>query len=173
MLGRKGSDLHTYRSKSQVIFGIIGILFFNALIIGMMADYHRTRTFIFGGLFLFANTYINVRAATAAVISSESGVRVRNVFGSFDLKWDEIQRFDIGRWKLLPYVCLIHLRDGGRTHAFGLQESTNFPNESAKRMTDELNEELTSRRPSGSGAEQRAEAGQGPGAAQSELFRPS
>lgn len=169
MLGRTRSGLRTYRSKSQVMFGVIGILFFNALIIGMVADYHRTRTFIIGGLFLFANTYINIRAATAAVISSGSGVRVRNVFGSFDLKWNEIQRFDIGRWKLLPYVCLIHLRDGGVKHAFGIEESTNFPNESAKRMTDELNEELANRRPGGTADDQEMEAGHG--SAQSELFR--
>lgn len=46
---------------------------------------------------------------------------------------------------LLPYVCLIHLRDGSRKQATGIQERTNFPSGSAESLAEELNAELARR----------------------------
>lgn len=168
MLKSKARSGRVFRSRSQLIGGIVGGIFFDGLAIGvLLGGRERTSAVIFGVAFFLICTWVFGRLAWAAVYTSEEGIHVLNIFSSFDLKWDEIQRFDIGRWKLLPYVCLIHLRDGDQTHAFGLQESTNFPNESAKKMIAELTEELASRR-SGGPEDQQMETG--PGSAQSELF---
>jgi hypothetical protein len=170
---REESGRRLYRSRSQLILGVALLLLFDAFAVGLIFEYHRARTFIFGVLFIVANTLLFLRLAAAAIVASENGIYVRNVFSSFDLKWEGIQRFDIGRWKLLPYVCLIHLRDGSVKHAMGISESTNFPNKSAERMTDELNEELANRRPSGSELQPTVKSTEeSPGAAQRELFRP-
>jgi hypothetical protein len=158
-----------YRSRSQLVFGVVIAVIFDALAVGVVLEHpSRTRTLIVGGLLVLAITYVSFRVAAAAVIASDSGIRVRNVFSSFDLDWDEIVRFDIGRWKLLPYVCLIHLSDGRLRHAFGIEESTNVPNEAAKRTAGELNQELTDRRLGGSEAQPTAPSS---GGAQEEHFR--
>ena len=93
------------------------------------------------------------------------GLHVINLLTVFDLTWDEIDRFEIGRWKLLPAVCLIRLRNGETSHIFGIEENFYFPGESGRKLVDELNAELSEYRSAGV-AHRQAIAG-----AQDELFR--
>ena len=85
------------------------------------------------------------RMAWTAVFAKPDSIRVANMFSSFDLSSGEIQRFDIGRSRVLPYVCRIHTKDGKVRYAIGVEESTNFKTGSAARLAAELNDELAIR----------------------------
>ena len=135
-----------FRSGSQLIGGIAIAVIGGAVSIGSAFS----ATTSMGAVGWLAEgalcILIGVRLALAGILVVDDGVRVRNFFRGFCLSWSEIERFEIGRWKLLPSVCLIYLRDGRRVHAFGLQESTNFANGSAQKMVDQLTEELARKR---------------------------
>jgi hypothetical protein len=67
------------------------------------------------------------------------------MFSSFDLKWSQIERFDIGRSGMLPAVCRVHMKDGRVLRAFGIQESNYSAARrlgAAKAMAEDLNKEL-------------------------------
>lgn len=89
-------------------------------------------------------TTAGLRAGFSSLTATENGVRVKNTIVRDTLRWSEIERFEIGRWKLLPSVCLIHLRDGRKMHATGIQEAR-IGDHSAAYMVDDLNAELTQR----------------------------
>lgn len=40
---------------------------------------------------------------------------------SISLKWDEIERFRLGRYRVLPAICRVDLRDGRVLHASGIR----------------------------------------------------
>jgi hypothetical protein len=161
-----------YRSSSQRTWSIMSIFFFNAIAIDFILQYPgRPPVIVFAVLYGCVFTLGFGRLATAGVFATHKGVQVKNIFSGFSLRWDEIDRFAIGRWKLLPYTCLIYLRDGSMLHAIGIEENTNFANGSAEEIVRELNDELASRRPLASGDDRPIEAD--PGSAQSELFRQS
>lgn len=118
---------------------------------------------------LIAGNWSFWRLARAGIVASGEGIYVANFASSFNLRWEEIERFDIGRWSFLPYVCLIHLRDGEVRHAFGIEESTQRPNGSAEEIIEELNNELARRLPD----RPTPIASGRPGSAQSKLFERS
>jgi uncharacterized membrane protein YraQ (UPF0718 family) len=93
-------------------------------------------------LFGVVATFILARLLFAAIWVLPSGLRVANLFETFDLQWQDIERFEMGRWKILPRTCLIHLRDGRVKHAAGVEESVNFPKGDAVKMVEQLNGEL-------------------------------
>ncbi|HWI94451.1 MAG TPA: hypothetical protein VNS60_00105 [Solirubrobacterales bacterium] len=157
-----------YRSNSQLAVGIVIAVVAGAWAIGSLAGGDQTSLAIAGVLFGLMFVILGLRLAWAAIFSSSDGIRVANIFSSFDLSWHDIERFEIGRWKLLPYVCLIHLKDGKTTHAFGIEESTQRPNGSAEQMANELNRELIRRL---SDRSETPSLSSSPGEAQSELFR--
>jgi hypothetical protein len=94
--------------------------------------------------FSAAFTIAGLRAGFSSLTATEDGVQVSNTFENFTLRWNEIERFEIGRWKFLPSVCLIHLRDGRKMHATGIQEAR-IGDWSAEYMVDDLNAELARR----------------------------
>jgi hypothetical protein len=168
---RTNPERRVYRSRVQLVVGVIWVLFINAVAIGkIVSKPDQPSTVIVAALFSVTFTLLGGRAAWAGIFTSDQGIHVANVFSSFNLQWQEIDRFEIGRWKLLPYVCLIYTTDGQVKHAFGIEESTNFPNGSAKQMVTELNQELARRI---AVKREVAAVTKGPGAAQSELFRES
>jgi hypothetical protein len=110
------------------------------------------------------------RYGESNVTASSEGVAIRNPLSSYELHWGEVERFDIGRWKIEPAVCLVHQVDGSVRPAYGVAERGNLPNGSARRMIDELNQELVQHVLSG------GEGGRGadvPGGAQETQFRSS
>jgi Bacterial PH domain len=101
-------------------------------------------------LFCVGLTVVCLRMAWAAVIASQDGIHVRNVFGSLDVKWGEIERFDIGQIGLLPQVCRIHTNEGRVLRAFGIQDrniAVTRPKveRPAQKLVAELNKELAAR----------------------------
>ena len=81
------------------------------------------------------------RLAWVGVAVMEDGIKVRNFFGSFSLKWSEIDRFEVGWWWLAD-VCVIHMVDGEQRRATAIYEGGLVPNGSAKEMVSSLNMEL-------------------------------
>lgn len=157
--GKENRDRRAYRSMSPAV-GIGIMLFFNFLIVGFLVQpKNQPMASIYGSLLLLASTLLFGRLTWSAVFASVEGIHAANIFASFDLEWTEVNRFKIGRWKLLPSACLIHLTDGRVLHASGIAE-TNFRNGSAEALVDELNRELTRHVPS-----------RGEGGAQAALFR--
>lgn len=94
--------------------------------------------------FSIAFTIFGLRAGFSSLTATDDGIRVSNPFSAFTLGWSEIERFAIGRWKLLPSSCLIHLRDGRKMYAAGIQEAR-IGDGSAADIVDDLNAELARR----------------------------
>jgi hypothetical protein len=133
---------HVYRSSEQaIVAGIIGVIGCGVAV-GMLLEAKKMAGFVFVVVYFAVLLPIIVRLALARVTASEGGVYVANVFSSRKLPWTDIEKFEIGRWKIFPYVCLIRLRDGRIEHAFGIQERTNFSDGSGKKLAGELNAEL-------------------------------
>ena len=165
----KSPGERAYYSSSQRKVAFFGLVFFGLLILDEGIRSRTAISLLFAILLGCGCSVVFLRLALARIAASEQGIRVTNIFSSVELTWDEISYFSIGRWQLLPYVCLIHLNNGGLCHATGIEENTNFANGSAEEIVRELNEELARRRPDG--FEPDGHGGTGPGAAQSELFR--
>ncbi len=155
----------TFRSRSQLIGGIAVAVVGGGIGAGAIFSARTAGFSIAWGLMGLLCVAMGARLASSRIQVDRGGIRVVNFFKSFHLDWDGIRSFEMGRWAAFPSVCLIHLSDGRSTHAFGLQESTNFPNGSAQAMVDALNAELERVQP----ASQRP-GGQSTGSAQAELF---
>jgi hypothetical protein len=102
------------------------------------------------GFFLIFNTFVSARISWAAVFSNTEGIHVANIFSNVDLRWDEVDRLDLGRSGIFPAVCLIHKKDGTILRAFGIQESNYSAMRKlsvAKQMVEDLNRELADHKP--------------------------
>jgi hypothetical protein len=149
VLGKK-DNATVYQTRTQkiggAITGVVGAVFG----VSMILDSQRTGGRIFAVFFFVTYVPICIRFARARLEASPDGVFIANVFSNRSLSWDQIERFEIGRWMLFPAVLLIRLRDGKVRHAFGIQERTNYADESSGRMAEELNAELAKRTGGGS-----------------------
>jgi hypothetical protein len=123
------------------VTGVVGAVFG----VSMLLDSERTGGRIFAAFFLATYVPVCIRFARARLEAGPDGVFIANVFSNRSLSWDRIERFEIGRWMLFPSVLLIRLRDGKVRHAFGIQERTNYADESSEQMAEELNGELAKR----------------------------
>ncbi|HWI94449.1 MAG TPA: hypothetical protein VNS60_00095 [Solirubrobacterales bacterium] len=132
-----------YRTRSQLIGGIAIVLVANLIALGrVLGNLHHSSTAVVGVVFSVVFSAVGGRLAWSGVVTSRDGIHVANFLSSFDLRWGEIETFAIGRWKFLPFVCLIYMKNGDVKHAFGIEESTQRPDGSAEHMADELNKEL-------------------------------
>ena len=96
--------------------------------------------------FLVIITFALGRLAWSAVFAAHDSIRVANIFRTFDICWQEIDHFDLGRSGIFPAVCRIHKKDGSVVRAFGIQESNYSAMRklsAAKQMVEDLNRELT------------------------------
>jgi hypothetical protein len=134
-----------YYSRYQAIAGVFITIFYCLLFFSGVFEAELLEVRIFAAVNTIAFAALGFRMVRSRVAVFEWGIRVHNVFTTFELPWRDIARFGIGRSGLLPYVCLIYLRDGGRKQASGIQESTNFPGGSAEALAEELNAELAKR----------------------------
>ncbi len=144
-MGSSERPSRRFYSRSQVVaVEITGAIFLFIFVSGLLAsDTIGIRIFIL--VVILGMGVVAVRIIRSGVEAFDRSVRVKNVFSTYELSWREIDRFEVGQSGLLPMVCLIHLKDGSKKHAFGIQERTNFPDGSAEAMVDELNAELARR----------------------------
>jgi hypothetical protein len=112
----------------------------------MLFEVNTTAVFILLIIFLLLWIPCNIRLALAGVFPDDEKVRVTNLLSTFELKWTEIEKFEIKRWGPFPYVGQISLCSGKQKHALGIQERSNFPDGSGDEMIRDLNRELQERR---------------------------
>jgi hypothetical protein len=134
-----------YYSRHKAIAGVFITIFYCLLFFSGVLEASLLEVRIFAAANTIAFAAVGFRLIRSRVAVFEWGIRVHNVFSTFELPWRDIARFGMGRAGLLPCVCLIHLRDGGRKQATGIQERTNFPGGSAEALAEELNAELAKR----------------------------
>jgi hypothetical protein len=131
-----------YRSRSSLIAGAVWLVIANVFAVGTIAqDPSSSSLVLVAALYGLVATAICCRLMWSGIFVLDDGIHVANIFTSFDADWDEIERIEIGRWKIARQTCLVHTRDGRVRPALGIQESTNFPNGSAERLIQELNQE--------------------------------
>jgi hypothetical protein len=103
-----------------------------------------------GGVFVAVGLgEIALFAVRTGIWVTPRGVRVRNPFVTFEVPWDEIREFRIGRHGPFPAVCLIDLTDGSTRYAFSVavpNRALNDPNVRERRIVTGLNELLNERR---------------------------
>jgi hypothetical protein len=140
-----GGVIRTYRSQSQLMICVAAVVVFNAINCKeVLEGVDGPAALILRVAFAVGYTMFGLKAGFSYLRATPEGVRVSNVFQSFSLRWSEIERFEIGRWQLLPYVCLIRLKGGRTMHAGGIQESR-WGQGSAEGMVTDLNAELAQR----------------------------
>lgn len=154
-----------YQSKPPMVGGAFGaVAFFFIGASALIAAPSIAQKVIWGAIGL-ATSACMYRYAQSNLAARPGGIRVSNPWSRFELSWLDIQRFEIGRWKLSSAVCLIHLREGTVKPAIGVAEG-NLSNGSAERMVADLNEELGARRQALGVSAPQDDAG----SAQAELF---
>ena len=140
-----GSVLRKYRNREQLVGCVAAVAVVNVINLAAITDGVDGVAFLAGRIaFSVVFTIAGLRAGFSSLTATEDGVRVANTFSNFALRWNEIERFEIGRWRFLPYACLIHRRDGRRMHSTGIQEAR-IGNGSAAEIVDGLNAELARR----------------------------
>ncbi len=131
-----------YRNREQLVVCVAAVVAVDALNAIAIAGGGEEVGLIIGRIgFSIVFTILGLRAGFSSLTMTSTGVHVSNTFSRFDIKWAEIDQFVIGRWKLLPYVCLIILKNGRILHATGVQEAR-VGDDAAKNMVAELNTEL-------------------------------
>ncbi len=85
------------------------------------------------------------RGIRLSVRADQAGVHVRNLFTSFDLRWDEIKSFHIGSDGYFPGMLIITLIDGQTRRAWGVEKpnpAARPNNRSAELIAQALDERL-------------------------------
>jgi len=111
-----------WRSKSQVIAAVAFGGF--AVVIGIAElgrPASRSGGPVIAAVFIGLGASMIAVFVRVAVVTSDSGVRIRNPFGTIVLAWGEIAGFRIGRHGLLSAVCIVDLVNGEQPYAFGIQ----------------------------------------------------
>jgi hypothetical protein len=148
----------TYRSKAPMVGAAFGtIMFFFIGASSVIAAPSFAQKLGYGSICLLTSAAL-YRYGQSNLVTTEKGIRVSNPWSQYDLRWEQIDRFEIGRWRINPAVCRIRLVGGGARPAIGVAES-NFASGSAQKMVDDLNDELAKWVP------------RSPETAQAELFR--
>jgi len=105
----------TYRTRSAVVVDLACALLAPPLISApaLFGTWHGAQPirFVFVALGLILSI-ISVRLAYCAIHVEPSGIRIVNPTSSRSIDWREIDRFELGRWGLLPRNCLVRLLDG-------------------------------------------------------------
>jgi hypothetical protein len=134
-----------YRTRSQAIGLAVGGILFLALMVVGSAHSSASHILIFSPIALFS-VLLPIRAATTALVVDEQGVTVRNVIRTVSVLWAEIERFEVGRYKILGCVLIVCQNSGDVLPVFAIQGITGQPNRrtsvSARRLAAELNKRL-------------------------------
>lgn len=145
---RRNSSRRVYRSRVQFFIGIAAFILYSLLEVATIANTRHTveNVLLQSGTMIFI-LLVCGRLICLKVLSRDNGLHVVNMFSSFDLVWREIDRFEVGRWGILPGVCRIYVRDGRVRNAIGISENgyVVMPEGPAGKMVEELNRELAER----------------------------
>ncbi|MGC1164489.1 MAG: hypothetical protein WA862_00120 [Solirubrobacterales bacterium] len=142
----------TYQSKVPMVGAAIGtIIFFFIGASCIIAAPSLGQKLGYGSICLLTSAAL-YRYGQSSLVAMEEGVRVGNPWSHYELRWEQIDRFELGRWRINSAVCLIRQVDDGIKPAVGIAEG-NLANGSAQKLIDELNAELAKRtaRPISSG----------------------
>jgi hypothetical protein len=102
-----------FRFRGQIVWTLVGGVFLT--LVFTVAAFGRAGPAL--GAFAALTLAVSIRMALMRVSVDARGVCVRNVFGSRCFAWAEIDRFELGRFKLLSIVGIVVLRDGSTYHA--------------------------------------------------------
>ncbi|MGB7587555.1 MAG: hypothetical protein WBM00_02485 [Solirubrobacterales bacterium] len=133
-----------YQGKLPMVGGAFGTIAFFFIGVSALIAAPSVAQKVTWGAFGLATSACMYRYAQSSLTARSGGIRVSNPWSRFELPWQAIRRFEIGRWKLSSAVCLIRLRDGTVKAAIGVAEGR-LSTGSAERMVAELNEELDAR----------------------------
>lgn len=139
-----GAAIRVYQSKLPMVGGAFGTIAFFFIGVSALVAAPSVAQKVIWGAFGLAMSACMYRYAQSNLMARSGGIRVSNPWSRFERPWQDIRRFEIGRWKFSSAVCLIHLQDGSVKPAIGIAEG-NLSNGSAQRMVIELNEELNAR----------------------------
>lgn len=135
-----------YQSKAQMVGGAVGaVAFFFLGTSCLIAAPSIAQKLVYGAIFLTSSAAL-YRYAQSNLVATDEGVRVNNPWSRYELRWEQIDRFELGRWKINRAMCRIRTVKGNIRPAVGIAEG-NFSVGSAGRMVDELNDELARRIP--------------------------
>jgi hypothetical protein len=118
----EASGKTVWRSNSQVIAAVAFGGF--AVVIGIAElgrPASRSGGPVTAAVFIGLGALMIAVFVRVAVVTSNSGVRIRNPVGTIVLTWGEIAGFRIGRHRLLSAVCIVDLVNGEQQYAFGIQ----------------------------------------------------
>jgi hypothetical protein len=139
------SQERTFQSKPQMVAGAFGIVSFFFIGVSVVAFGSVPEKLGLGSLCLLVCVALYIYAQSN-LRSGEEGISVSNPWSRYEVRWDQIDRFEVGRWRLNQAICLIRLRDGDVRPVIGIAES-NFSTGSAQGIVDQLNDELGKRAP--------------------------
>ena len=143
----------TVRRRETVRFGIAFVWLLPLLFFGYFAvapDTPGSQRVVYGVLAaVFA--VLLIRTLRIGVATGGDGVVVRGVLRSWKLGWDEVERFEMGRWRGWgSYPCgVVRRRDGATITVLALNPPFEFQQGQDPRvpeLLDELNAELEAMR---------------------------
>jgi hypothetical protein len=135
-----------YQSKAQMVGGAFGaIAFFFLGASCLIAAPSIAQKLAYGAIFLTVSAAM-YRYAQSKLMATDEGIRVSNPWSRYELCWEQIDHFELGRWKVNRAMCRVCTVEGSIRPVVGIAEG-NFSAGSAGRMVDELNDELARRIP--------------------------
>ncbi len=135
-----------YQSKTPMVaaaFGTVAFFFLGASC--LIAAPSIAQKLVYGVIFLTTSAAL-YRYAQSKLMATDEGIRVSNPWSRYELSWEQIDRFELGRWKVNRAMCRVCTVEGSVRPAVGIAEG-NFSTGSAGRMVDDLNDELARRIP--------------------------
>ena len=142
--------MRTYQTAMQryVPLVVAAIVLVASVISAAHAPSLAGRAYIAGLAILVA--IVGVRFARCRVIAGDEGVRVVNLKNTLDLRWDEIEHFEVARFG----ACPIRLKNGRTVLMTGIQQKNisgmlDTQDTPERQMIDELNAVLAERQGEG------------------------
>jgi hypothetical protein len=130
-----------YQSKAPMVGAAFGAMMFLFLgVSSILAAPSLMQKVGYGSICLLTSAAL-YRFGRADLTTTEEGIRVRNPWSHYELRWEQIDRFELGRWRLNPAVCLVHRIDGDTRPAMGIAEG-NLGTGSAQKTIKGLNDQL-------------------------------
>lgn len=91
-----------YRSHSNAVTALVVLAISIALAIGGVVRASNSPSIVaLGTAYAVFSIFLCGRLLWAGIFTSPDGVHVANIFRNVDLRWGEIDRFEIGRWKVI------------------------------------------------------------------------
>lgn len=102
MFGKSEKPEHEYYSRHQAIAGVFITAFYCLLFLSGVFEASTLALRIFAALSAIGMGIVGFRLVRSRVEVFERGIRVHNVFSTFELPWQEIARFGVGKWACCP-----------------------------------------------------------------------